>query len=98
MVTRIMNYESTSGVIPGSVLGPTTFLIYINDIVDCVAHAMVLLFADDIKMLTQISTFDEIRFLQNDINNVLEWSERNRLPFNKAKCNIITMERCCLHI
>src|SRR6202012_604453 len=86
-------FESTSGVIPGSILGPTKFLIFINDIVDCVAHAMVLLFADDIKMLIQISTLDETRLLQNDINNVLEWSERNRLPFNKAKCNIITIRR-----
>lgn len=86
-------YESTSGVIPGSILGPTTFLIFINDIVDCVVNAMVLLFADDIKMLMQISTFNETRLLQNDINGVLEWSERNRLPFNKAKCNIITIRR-----
>lgn len=42
-------YELTSGVIPG-ILGTTTFLFYINDIVDWVDHAMLLLFVDDIKM------------------------------------------------
>lgn len=69
------------------------FLIGVNDIADCIVHAMVLLFADDIKLAMAISTVSDTRFLQADINNALQWSERNRLPFNLVKCEVITITR-----
>ncbi len=86
-------YEATSGVPAGSILGPTLFLISINDIVECVAHAFVLLFADDIKMAVAVSSIEDTRFLQIDINSICEWSKINRLPFNQQKCEVITVKR-----
>lgn len=86
-------YESTSGVPAGSIMGPTLFLISIDDIADCVVHASVLLFADDIKMALMVDSLLDTRLLQSDIQNVLQWSETNKLPFNLAKCEVITMKR-----
>ena len=86
-------YTSTSGIIPGSVLGPILFLIFIDDVVEVVESAFVLLFADDIKMSKIIYDWVDVRKLQVDINNVNEWCVRNRLFFNKKKCAIFTAYR-----
>ena len=46
----------TSGVPQGTVLGPTLFLIYINDIIDNIHYSNIRLFADDIILYKQVSS------------------------------------------
>jgi len=75
----------TCGIPQGSVLGPTLFLIYINDLPDC--HAMqTLLFADDTALLM---SGPNILDLQNTINdelkNVKKWLIQNKLTLNLNK-------------
>ena len=79
-----------SGVPQGSVLGPLLFLVYINDIPDVVTSS-IKIFADDTKVYRSVANPFQIQDLQQDIDSVVEWSDRWQLPFNEAKCK-------CLHI
>ena len=58
-----------SGIPQGSVLGPTLFVIFINDM-PAVARNCIKLFADDAKFYSTIRSEDEVISLQNDINNL----------------------------
>lgn len=64
-------YASPSGVPPGSSLGPQLFTMFINDIVEAVTFATVLLFADDIKLAAIITEPKDTTRVQNDINNII---------------------------
>ena len=62
-----------SGIPQGSVLGPTLFVIYINDLLEDI-KAEGLLFADDTKIFNQIKTGDDAMTLQADIDLLERWS------------------------
>ena len=57
-----------SGIPQGSVLGPTLFVIFINDM-PAVAGNCIKLFADDAKLYSTARSEDDVISLQNDINN-----------------------------
>ena len=78
------------GIPQGSVLGPTLFVIFINDM-PAVARNCIELFADDAKLYSTIRSEDDVISLQNDINNLAEWSMLWQLPLNVEKCK-------CMHI
>ena len=66
--------DVTSGIPQDSVLGPTLFLIYINDLTD-VVKSMVKLFADDTKLYSMVNNQQEAEELQTDLDNICMWSE-----------------------
>jgi hypothetical protein len=45
-----------------------------------------LLFADDLKLFIRIESDSDFNLLQNNLDAVVEWSSRNRLSLNTAKC------------
>ncbi len=80
--------DVTSGIPQGSILGPTLFLIFINDLPN-IAISTTKLFADDTKLYRPIASHDDRQILQEDIDKLWEWSEKWQLPFNADKCKII---------
>ena len=79
-----------SGVPQGSILGPLLFLIFINDLPQYVRHSLTLLFADDTKCLSPISSILDCQLLQSDLDQLSTWSSEWRLLFNESKCSLLS--------
>lgn len=85
-------YSATSGVPQGSNLGPLLFLIFINDLCSSL-ECNNLMFADDLKLYSSITTLDDCIILQNQIDILHHWCLKNRLELNISKCKILTFSR-----
>ena len=80
--------EVSSGVPQGSVLGPTLFIYFINDLPDVVS-TFLKIFADDTKAYQPINSITDKNKLQDTINKLYEWSEKWLLKFNGSKCKVL---------
>ena len=78
----------TSGVPQGSVLGPTLFIYYINDL-PSKAITPIKIFADDAKNHKSIISCNDQTTLQKSINALVQWSKKWLLGFNTSKCNMM---------
>ena len=74
-----------SGVPQGSVLGPLLFIIHIADINKDVKHSSVASFADDTRVLREISSENEATELQSDLSVLYRWADENNMSFNNNK-------------
>ena len=79
-----------SGIPQGSVLGPLLFVIYINDLPECLTSEA-LLFADDTKLFRKITSIEDSQALQNDIDALVTWTQKWLLEFNIKKCHVLTL-------
>ena len=78
--------EINCGVPQGSNLGPLLFLLYINDLPDCLETTNPALFADDTNISSKAPTPIEIEtHLNKDLENVHTWLTANKLTLNKVK-------------
>lgn len=77
-----------SGVPQGSVLGPTLFTVFVNDLPSCIVNRCKL-YADDCKILARIKTIEDSRALQKDIDSVVEWCNKWLMELNAIKCKVM---------
>ena len=78
----------TSGIPQRSVLGPLLFVIFINDLPDCVTSEAYL-FADDTKIFRVIANEEDRGELQKDLNRLDTWSKDWLLKFHPQKCKFM---------
>lgn len=82
------------GVPQGSVLGPTVFNLFLNDITLLNLNSKILLYADDVVLyLTGDDVCSIIQKVQTDLNKIHELSCNNCLPINAAKTKALLVGR-----
>ena len=81
--------EVTSGVTQGSVLGPLLFNIFIDDMSEGL-ESKTRLFADDCVIYRKINEVEDEHILQNDLNRIGDWVNRNKMSLNINKCKIVS--------
>ena len=74
----------SSGVPQGLVLGPTLFLLHINDISEGI-HSQIKLFADDCLVYRNVHTSTDQQILQQDLNTLMKWADKWQMKFNTYK-------------
>jgi hypothetical protein len=82
-----------SGVPQGSVLGPVLFILFVNDIIDCMSdNVSVKLFADDAKIYTVINDFtNSSNQLQHSLDLVASWADQWQLKLSPSKCSVMRL-------
>ena len=83
----------TSGVPQGSILGPLLFLVYSNDIHSYIQKSKLALFADDSKLFLPLVQPNSSSVLQNDLDNLINWTTDNQMELNHTKCKALRIFR-----
>jgi len=80
--------EVKSGVPQGSVLGPTLFIAYVNDL-PLRLNNKCKLYADDCKILASVESREDVQVLQGDIDAVVSWCNDWLMELNVTKCKVM---------
>ena len=86
--------ELFDGVPEGGVLSTLLFIIFINDITECI-RSSASLFADDTSIYSKISSIDDENALalQNDLKSIEKWAKLWCIEFNPLKSKCIIFHR-----
>ena len=87
-------FETNAGVPQGSVLGPTLFLLFINDLPSSELRSLINIFADDTTLYGSTSKDLSIEGLDDnltgDLSITAQWGNRWLVTFNASKTKLVT--------
>ncbi|MFN9113037.1 MAG: RNA-directed DNA polymerase [Bacteroidota bacterium] len=81
------------GLPQGSVLAPLLFLVFINDIEDCLDGCEAGMFADDVHVRPCKLGRQARKPLQRTLNKITDWAKRWKVEFSVSKSNIVVFTR-----
>ena len=92
-------YPVNNGVAEGSILGPTLFLLYINDLPDDVI-CDIAIYADDTTLYSKCDQASDLwqqlelaSERESDLRDTVVWGRKWLADFNKRKTQLVLFER-----
>jgi len=96
----VQYYKSSSdtltvpcGVPQGSVLGPLLFIIYTNDLPNCLTDSKAILFADDTTLYISSKSIPQLyRSTNIELESLNDWFRANKLSLNVSKTHYVVFK------
>ena len=92
-------YPVNAGVPQGSILGPTLFLLYINDLPDDVI-CNIAIYADDTTLYSKCDQAPDLwqklelaSELESDLRDTVDWGGKWLVDFNAGKTQLVSFDR-----
>ena len=92
-------YPVNAGVPQGSILGPTLFLLYINDLPDDVI-CNIAIYADDTTFYSKCNQASDLwqqlevaSELESDLRDTVNWDRKRLVDFNAGKTQLVSFDR-----
>ena len=80
------------GVPQGSIIGPLLFLIYINDLPNCLNVATPRIYADDTNVFFSAASIHDLESqINSDLKYIDHWLKANKLSLNVAKTEFMVI-------
>ena len=71
-------------------MGPSFFIIYINDLSGVISkESSIAFYADDGKLYRLINSPEDMSSFQGDLDKISDWCKDNKMKINTKKCKIV---------